>query len=125
MTENELARIVFKKGLEVHKELGPGLLESTYEECLKYELKEMGLEVQRQKPIPIFYKDQTLERGFVADLVVENKLLLELKSVKAIDPIHVAQVITYLKLTDIRLGLLINFNVELFKNGFQRIANNL
>lgn len=125
MTENELSRIVFRKGLEVHRELGPGLLESVYEECLEYELKALGLDVKRQTSISIKYKDRSLDRGFIADLIVNDKILIELKAVKNIDPIHVAQVITYLKLTNIKLGLLLNFNVELFKNGVQRIANQL
>jgi len=125
MTENELARIVFKKGLDVHREIGPGLLESAYEECLEYELRQSGLIVERQKPISIKYKNQIMDRGFMADIVVNEQLLLELKSVKSIDPIHVAQTLTYLKLADLRLGLLINFNVELFKNGVRRVVNGL
>lgn len=125
MTENEIARIVFQKGLDVHREIGPGLLESAYEECLEYELRQSGLIVERQKPISIKYKNQIMNKGFMADIVVNNQLLLELKSVNSIDPIHVAQTLTYLKLADLRLGLLINFNVELFKNGVRRVVNGL
>ncbi|XOV66945.1 MAG: GxxExxY protein [Fluviicola sp.] len=125
MTENEIARIVFAKGLEVHREMGPGLLESAYEECLEYELTKSGAFVERQKSIPITYKGNTLERGFIVDMVINDKLLLELKSVRNIDPIHVAQTLTYLKLTNLCLGLLINFNVELFKNGVRRVVNGL
>lgn len=125
MTENELAKIIFKKGLEVHRQLGPGLLESAYEECLQFELMSSGLFVERQKRIPIEYKDRMLRSGFVADLVINGKVIVELKSVNSIAPVHVAQVLTYLRLTDIRLGLLINFNVPLFKEGVRRIVNGI
>ena len=114
MNENELARIVYKKGLSLHKTLGPGLLESVYEECLEYELKQAGLIVDRQRKIPIKYKGIELESGFRADLIINDKLLLELKSTKDIEPVHLAQTITYLKMSDIKLGFLINFNVSLF-----------
>ena len=125
MNENELARIVFKKGLKLHRSLGPGLLESVCEECLEYELLKHGLKVDRQKLIPIKYDGIELKSGFRADLIINDKILLELKSVKGIESIHLAQTITYLKMTNLKLGLLINFNVSLFKNGVHRLANGL
>jgi GxxExxY protein len=123
MSENELARVVFNCGLKVHRELGPGLLESVYEECLYHELKQLNLNVKRQKEIPIYYKNVKLESGFRADIVINDKLLLELKSVESVSSVHLAQIITYLKMSKIKLGLLINFNEMLFKNGIQRVIN--
>lgn len=125
MTENEIAKKVFNTALKIHKELGPGLLESAYEECLFYELKKAGLLVQKQKPLPLIYKGVKMELGYRADLLIENKLIIEVKSVEALNDIHLAQVLTYLRLADCKLGLLINFNVVLIKNGFRRIVNNL
>ncbi|MCX2678799.1 GxxExxY protein [Galbibacter sp. EGI 63066] len=125
MTENELSKIVFDCALKVHKTLGPGLLESAYEECLFYELKKAGLKVEKQKPLPLVYEDVKLEVGYRLDILVENKLILEIKAVEALNDVHLAQVLTYLKLTDCKLGLLINFNVALIKNGIKRVANNL
>ena len=106
-------------------ELGPGLLESVYEEILYMELLDQGLKVERQKAIPVVWKDKLIEIGFRADLIVENKVIIELKSVEAIVPVYKKQLLTYLKLTDFRLGLLINFNEKLIKNGITRIVNNL
>lgn len=123
MTENELARVVFNKGLMIHRELGPGLLESVYEECLYYELNSAGLKVSRQKPISIRYAEIELKDKFIADLIVENKVLIELKSISKLGEIHFAQTLTYLRLTELKLGLLINFNVPLFKNGVRRVIN--
>jgi len=125
MTENELSKIVFDCALKIHKALGPGLLESAYEECLYYELKKAGLGVEKQKPLPLIYEDVKLDIGYILDLIVENKLILEIKSVEILNDVHFAQLLTYLKLTDCKLGLLINFNVVLIKNGIKRIANNL
>jgi len=125
MTENELSRIVFDCALKVHQALGPGLLESAYEECLFYELKKVGLEVQKQKPLPLIYEEVKLDAGYRLDIIIENKLILEIKSVDALNDIHFAQLLTYLKLTDCKLGLLINFNVTLIKNGIKRVVNNL
>ncbi|KLT69044.1 GxxExxY protein [Flavobacterium sp. ABG] len=125
MTENQLARIVFDSALKVHKVLGPGLLESAYEECLYYELKKSDLDVQKQKTLPLIYEDVKLDIGYRLDIIIENKLILEIKSVEALNDVHFAQLLTYLKLTDCKLGLLINFNVVLIKNGIQRIVNNL
>lgn len=123
MTENELARIVFEAGLKVHRNLGPGLLESAYEECLYYELCKLGLKIEKQKALPLVYEEIKLDAGYRVDLLVENKLVLELKSVEALSDLHMAQILTYLKLSTCKLGLLINFNTVLFKDGVKRIIN--
>jgi len=125
MTENEISKIVFNSALKVHKTLGPGLLESSYEECLNYELKNSGLKVQKQKPLPLIYEDVKLEIGYRVDIIIENKVIIEIKSVEALNHVHLAQVLTYLKLSNCKLGMLINFNVSLIKNGIRRVANNL
>lgn len=125
MSENELSRIVFDCALKVHQTLGPGLLESAYEECLFFELKKLGLAIEKQKPLPLIYEEIKLEIGYRLDIIVENKLILEIKSVDALNEIHFAQLLTYLKLTKCKLGLLINFNVVLIKNGIRRVVNNL
>ncbi len=118
MTENELSKIVLDVAFHIHREPGPGLLESVYEEVMHYELvNEHGLYIRRQKPIPVIWKSVKLELGFRSDLIVEDKLLVELKSVEMLAPVHPKQVLTYLKLTRIKLGLLINFNEALLKNG--------
>ena len=125
MTENELSRIVFDCALKVHQRLGPGLLESAYEECLFYELRKIGLNVEKQKPLPLIYEEVKLDVGYRIDIIVENKLIIEIKSVEALNDVHFAQLLTYLKLTNCKLGLLINFNVSLIKNGVKRVVNNL
>ena len=125
MTENELSKIVFDCALKVHQNLGPGLLESAYEECLFYELKKTGVEVQKQKSLPLIYEDVKLDIGYRIDIIIENKLILEIKSVEMLHDVHFAQLLTYLKLTDCKLGMLINFNVTLIKNGIKRVVNNL
>jgi len=125
MTENELSRIVFDCALKVHQGLGTGLLESAYEECLFYELKKAGLSAEKQKPLPLIYEEVKLDVGYRIDIIVENKLIIEIKSVEALNDVHFAQLLTYLKLTNCKLGLLINFNVSLIKNGVRRVANNL
>lgn len=125
MEENELSRIVFDCALKVHRNLGPGLLESAYEECLFYELKKTGLDIQKQKALPLVYEEVKLDIGYRIDIIVENKLILEIKSVESLNDVHFAQLLTYLKLTDCKLGMLINFNVTLIKNGIKRIVNNL
>ncbi|WP_026978458.1 GxxExxY protein [Flavobacterium tegetincola] len=125
MTENELSKIVFDCALKVHQALGPGLLERAYEECLFYELKKRNLSVQKQKSLPLIYEDVKLEIGYRIDIIIEDKLILEIKSVEALNDIHFAQLLTYLKLTECKLGMLINFNVILIKNGIRRVANNL
>lgn len=104
----------------VHAELGPGLLESTYEACLEYELLEKGLKVERQKPLPVIYKDVKLNAGYRIDLLVEDKVIVEIKSCEAVAPIHEAQLLTYLKLANKKLGLLINFNIKDLKQGIMR-----
>ena len=123
MSENEIAKIVFDLGLKVHKVLGPGLLESSYEECLFYEIKKQGLYVEKQKALPLVYEEVKLEIGYRVDLIVENKLIIEVKSVEALNDVHFAQLLTYLRLANCKLGMLINFNIFLFKNGVKRIIN--
>ncbi|MFZ9189032.1 MAG: GxxExxY protein [Algoriphagus sp.] len=123
--ENSLSKIVVDTCYQVHVGLGPGLFESVYEEVLHYELCKQGLQVKRQYPVPIVWNEVEMELGFRADLVVEDLVLIELKSVKALEPVHKKQVLTYLKLTGFKLGLLINFNEALIKNGIARIVNDL
>ncbi|MDA3955030.1 MAG: GxxExxY protein [Bacteroidales bacterium] len=125
MTENEISKVVFDSALKVHKVLGPGLLESSYEECLYYELTKNGLNVIKQKSLPLIYEEVKLEIGYRIDLLVENKVIIEIKSVEALNDIHLAQILTYLKLSNCKLGMLINFNVTLIKNGIKRVVNNL
>lgn len=125
MTENEIARIVVNSAYQIHKKLGPGLLESVYETILAFELTRSGLSVERQKSIPVTYETERIEIGFRADLIVETKVIIELKSVSTIAPVHKKQLLTYLRLANKRLGLLINFNETLVKNGIVRIVNNL
>ena len=125
MTENELSDRIIGCAIQVHKLLGPGLLESAYLECLYYELKMIGLNVEKQKPLPLIYKEVKLDVGYRLDLIVENKVVIELKSVEALNEVHVAQVITYLKLSGCKLGLLMNFNVLRLVDGLKRLVNNL
>ena len=122
MDNYDLTGIILKKAYEVHTALGPGLLESTYEECLCYELSMYGLKVERQKTLPIEYKGIKIENGYRLDIVVEDKVVIELKSVETLLPIHSAQLLTYLKLSKIKHGLLINFNVKSLKEGIKRYA---
>ncbi len=123
MNENEISRIIFDAGLKVHRQLGAGLLESAYEECLYYELQKSGLLIEKQKPMPLIYDDIKLDIGYRIDLLVERKVVVEIKSVESLNEIHIAQVLTYLKLSNCKLGLLINFNSVLFKNGVKRLIN--
>jgi GxxExxY protein len=125
MTENEIAKIVVDCCFKIHTSLGPGLLESVYEEILCYELKKRGLNVDRQKGLPVLYDELKMELGFRADIIVENKVILELKSLEILAPVHSKQLLTYLKLTELKLGLLINFGEALIKNGIHRIVNKL
>ena len=126
MTENELSRIVLDKAFEIHKELGPGLFESVYESIMSYELiNKHGLDVQRQKPIPVIWKGVKLDLGFRSDILIDNKLVVEIKSIESLAPVHCKQVLTHIRLMNIKLGLLINFNEEPLKNGIKRIVNNL
>ena len=125
MTEDEISKIVIDSAIDVHKFLGPGLLESSYEQCLFYELLQAGLKVERQKNFPIQYKEVIIDSGYRVDLFVENKVIVELKAVDKIADVHVAQVLTYLKLSKCKLGLLLNFNTKLIKDGIKRIATGL
>lgn len=124
-TENQLAQMVVNCCYKIHTSLGPGLLESVYEEVLSYELRKLNLQFHRQVPVPVFYDDVVMDIGFRPDIVVENKLVIEIKSVECIAPVHQKQLLTYLKIMDLRLGLLVNFNQALIKTGIQRIVNNL
>jgi GxxExxY protein len=121
MDINVLTSRILKCAYAVHTALGPGLLENAYEECLFYELKQEGLKVERQKALPVVYKDIKLDAGYRVDLLVENMVVVELKSVEALNDIHVAQVLTYLKLSKCEIGLLMNFNVKSLKNGIKRL----
>jgi GxxExxY protein len=123
MNENEISKVIFDSGLKVHRQLGAGLLESAYEECLYYELQKSGLLIEKQKPMPLIYDDIKLDIGYRIDLLVERKVVVEIKSVESLNEIHIAQVLTYLKLSNCKLGLLINFNSVLFKNGVKRLIN--
>ncbi len=125
MTENQIAKIIVNSAFRVHKELGPGLLENAYQECLFYELKQAGLFVEKEKPMPLIYKDVKLDIGYRLDLLVERKVIVELKSVQELTDVHLAQVITYLKLSGCKLGFLINFNVKYIKHGIKRVVYDL
>ena len=125
MTENEIAKRIVNAAFKIHTTLGPGLLESVYEVVLAHELKKLGLNVSRQQSIPITYEDLKFEEGFRADIIVEDKVIIELKSVEEIAKVHHKQLLTYLRLADKRLGLLINFGAALIKDGLFRIVNKL
>lgn len=120
---NDLTSTVIESAINIHKELGPGLLESAYKECLAYELNKKGLVVEKEKPVPLIYEEVKLECGYRLDLVINNELIIEIKSVDAIADIHIAQVLTYMKLMNKKFGLLINFNVPLLKDGIKRLVN--
>ncbi|MFH1230266.1 MAG: GxxExxY protein [Planctomycetota bacterium] len=121
--EDELSNIIIGAAIEVHKILGPGLLESAYEECLCYELNKKGITSERQKSLPLIYKNIHLDCGYRVDILVEKLVVVELKAVERIEPIHEAQVLTYLKLSNLWLGLIINFNVPILRDGIRRIVN--
>ena len=125
MDENNLSSLIINRALKVHSNLGPGLLESSYQECLFYELGIAGLHVEKEKSLPLVYESVKLECGYRVDIFVERKVILEMKAVDAINDIHLAQVLTYLKLSNCKLGLLLNFNVTSMKNGIKRVVNNL
>ena len=125
MHENQLATIIVDCAFKVHKTLGPGLLESVYQAALAYELTKRELNISVERGIPANYEDIQLELGFRADIIVENKVIIEVKSIQALAPIHGKVLLTYLRLADMRLGILINFNVSLIKDGIQRVVNNL
>lgn len=124
MLENELTEITIGCAIKLHRKLGPGLLKSAYEECLYCELVKSGLNVEKQKGLPLIYDEVRLDCGYRIDLVVEKKLVVEVKSLEALNDVHLAQILTYLKLSDCKVGLLINFNVVLLKKGIKRVVNN-
>jgi len=123
MTENQISRIVLDAAFKVHTKLGPGLLESAYRECLFYELKKIGLNVRKEVPLPLVYEDVRLDVGYRVDLLIEDKFIVEIKSVDKLNDVFLAQTLTYLKLSKIKLGLLINFNVARLKHGIKRVIN--
>lgn len=125
MTENELAKQIVNAAYRIHTTLGPGLLESVYETTLAHEMEKQGIKALRQQPLPVIYETIRMEIGFRADLVIGDKVIVEIKSVEAISPVHRKQLLTYLRLANMRLGLLINFNVELIKDGITRVVNGL
>lgn len=125
MTENEISNKVIGIAIDVHRSLGPGLLENAYKECLFYKLNKEGLFVEKEKSMPLIYEGVKMDCGYRVDLLVENKLVIELKSVEELNDVHLAQTLTYLKLGNYKLGLLINFNVELLKYGIKRVVNKL
>lgn len=125
MSENEISKIIVDVAFRIHSQLGPGLLESVYEEIMYYEITKHGFKLERQKGIPVMWDNLRMEIGFRADLLVENKVIVELKSVETIAEVHPKQLLTYLKITNLKLGLLINFNEKLIKHGITRIVNDL
>jgi GxxExxY protein len=125
IVENEISQLIIGCAIKVHTALGPGLLESAYEECLYYELVKQGLKVEKQKALPLIYEEIKLEVGYRLDLLVEDKVIIEIKACEGLNDVHLAQVLTYLKLSNVKLGLLINFNVTRVKDGIRRVVNNL
>lgn len=123
MNENQLSNEIIGCAIEVHRNLGPGLLESAYQECLFYELQQAGLKVRKEKPMPIVYKEVKLDHGYRIDLLVEEKVVIEIKTVEDFTDVHLAQVLTYLRLGNYKLGLLLNFHATVLKNGIKRIIN--
>ena len=123
MTENEIATKIIGQAIEIHKVLGPGLLESAYQECLFYKLQQIGLTVEKEKPMPLVFEEVKLECGYRIDMLVQNKVVIELKSVEALNDVHLAQTLTYMKLGGYKLGLLMNFNVSILRNGIKRVIN--
>ena len=123
VSENEISKIVYEAGYLVHKALGPGLLESAYEECLFYELNKHDILVEKQKSMPLVYNEIKLDVGYRLDFLIEEKFVLEIKSVESLNDIHMAQILTYLRLSHCKLGMLINFNTLQFKNGVKRVIN--
>ncbi len=125
MSESELSHKIIGCAMKVHTELGPGLLENAYEECLFYELLQAGLKVEKQKVLPLIYHEVKLDAGYRIDLLVANKIIVEIKAIEAFNDVHLAQILTYLKLSNCKLGLLINFNVKSLKDGIKRVANGI
>ncbi|MDR4893684.1 MULTISPECIES: GxxExxY protein [unclassified Chryseobacterium] len=125
ISENDISKIVYEAGYIVHKALGPGLLESAYEECLFYELNKHDILVERQKPMPLIYDEIKMDVGYRLDFLIEKKFVLEIKSIESLQDIHLAQILTYLGLSNCKLGMLINFNTIQFKNGVKRVINGI
>jgi GxxExxY protein len=125
MTENEISRIVVEEALHIHKSIGPGMLESAYTHCLCYRLRLRGLSIRTEVPVPLIFEEVKLECGYRADILVENIVVLEIKSIEAIADIHLAQTLTYLRFLNLKLGLVLNFNTVLMKNGIRRVVNGL
>ena len=125
MTENDISYKIIGAAIEIHKTIGPGLLESAYENALAYDLREMGFDVVQQKAMPFIYKEVRQDVGYRIDLMINNKVIIEVKSIENIAPVHFAQTLTYLRLSDLKLALLINFNNKILKDGIHRIVNNL
>ena len=125
MTENEISQIVVEEAIHIHKSIGPGMLESAYVHCLNYRLMKRGLNMKREVPIPLIFEDVKLECDYRADLVIESKVVIEVKSIETIAPLHLAQILTYLRFSNLKLGMLLNFNSLLMKDGIRRVANNL
>ena len=123
MTENQLTQIIIGCAIDVHRQLGPGLLESAYQECLCYELEQYGLDIKKEVPMPIIYKEVKLNHGYRIDLIVENQIIIELKAVESLNEVHLAQTLTYLRLGNFRLGLILNFHAVVLKKGIRRVVN--
>lgn len=123
MTENQITQIIIGCAINVHKQLGPGLLESAYQECLLYELEQYGLDIKKEVPMPIVYKEVKLNHGYRIDLLVENKVVIEIKAVENLTDVHLAQTLTYLRLGKFRLGLILNFHTPVLKKGIRRVIN--
>jgi len=125
MTENEISRLVLDEAVYLHKSIGPGMLESVYVHCLAHRLKKRGLNIRTEVPVPLIFEEVKLECGYRADIIIETKVVIEVKSVDAIAPIHLAQTLTYLRLLNLKLGMVLNFNSVLMKQGIKRVVNNL
>lgn len=123
MTENQITQIIIGCAIDVHRQLGPGLLESAYQECLCYELEQYGLDIKKEVPMPIIYKEVKLNHGYRIDLIVENKVIIELKAVESLNEVHLAQTLTYLRLGKFKLGLILNFHTAVLKKGIRRVVN--
>jgi GxxExxY protein len=123
MTENQLTQIIIGCAIDVHRQLGPGLLESAYQECLRYELEQYGLDIKKEVPMPIVYKEVKLNHGYRIDLLVENKVVIELKAVESLTDVHLAQTLTYLRLGNFKLGLILNFQTLVLRKGIRRVIN--
>src|SRR5688572_16527136 len=125
MTENEISKILVDEAIYIHRSMGPGMLESVYVHCLAHRLMKKGLSVRTEVPVPLIFEDVYLECGYRSDLIIENKVVIEVKSVDALGPIHFAQTLTYLRLLNLKLGIVLNFNSTLMKEGIKRVVNNL